>query len=69
MILTQQKWVYECNSESEAYNTIEDYKKKQNDEGYTVVDSGVRYKVKKDRKSGEVLEEKWITTVIVSYLV
>lgn len=69
MILTKQTWVYDSSSEGEAYGIIEDYKSKQNEEGYTVLKSNVDYKIKKDKKSGEVLEEKWIVTVIVSYLV
>lgn len=56
-------------SETGAYGIVEDYKAKQDEEGYTVVKSNVDYKVKKDKKSGDVLEEKWIVTVTVSYLV
>lgn len=38
-------------------------------EGYTVVNDKTVYKMKKDRKTGEVLEEKWVATITVSYLI
>lgn len=69
MILTKQTWEYESASESEADSIIEDYKKKQNTEGFTVTNCGSKYKVKKDKKTGDIIDEKWITTVTVGYLI
>lgn len=67
MILTKQTWVYDSSSETEAYEIVNNYKSKQDEEGYTVVKSNVDYKVKKDKKTDEIIDEKWIVTVIVSY--
>ena len=58
---------YDIDSEKEADLTIEEYKNKQYDEGYTVLKTKVDYKAKKDRKTGEITEEKWITSVTLGY--
>lgn len=65
--LIKQTFVYNIDNEAEAANTIEDYKAKQISEGYVVLKSKVDYKTKKDRKTGDIIEEKWVTEVTLGY--
>ena len=65
--LIKKTYVYNIDSEKEATATIEDYKQKQYEEGYVVLKTKVDYKTKKDRKTGEIVEEKWITEVTIGY--
>lgn len=51
--------VYNCDSESAAMHLIEEAKK---DEACKVEHS-IKYKAKKDRKSGEIIEEVWVCTI------
>ena len=44
-----------------------DYKSRAVKAGYTVVKTKVDYKSKKDRKSGEIIDEWWMVEVTVSY--
>ena len=65
--LTKVTYVYNIDSEKEAAQTIEEYKGKKYDEGYTVLKTKVDYKTKKDRKTGEITDERWITEVTLGY--
>lgn len=65
--LIKTTYVYNIDNEEESAKTIQDYKDKQLTEGYTVLKSKVDYKTKKDRKTGEITEEKWVTEVTLSY--
>lgn len=65
--LVKTTYVYNIDNEEESAKTIQDYKDKQLTEGYTVLKSKVDYKTKKDRKTGEITEEKWVTEVTLSY--
>lgn len=65
--LVKTTYVYNIDNEEESTKTIQDYKDKQLTEGYTVLKSKVDYKTKKDRKTGEITEEKWVTEVTLSY--
>ena len=59
--------VYHIDSEKEATETVEECKREQYEKGYTVQKTKVDYKVKKDRKSGEITDEKWVVEITVSY--
>lgn len=59
--------VYFIDNEKEAADTVEKYKQEQYDKGYTVVKTKIDYKNKKDRKTGEIVEEKWVTEITVAY--
>lgn len=65
--LTKRTTEYHAYSEPEATKIVEDYKANAAAEGYTVIKSKINYKQKKDRKTGEVIEEVWIVEVTVSY--
>lgn len=65
--LIKTTYVYNIDNEDESARTIQDFKDKQLTEGYTVLKSKVDYKTKKDRKSGEIIEEKWVTEVTIAY--
>lgn len=65
--LIKQTYVYDIDNEDEATRTVEDYKSKQLSEGYTVLRSKIDYKAKKDKKTGEIAEEKWVTEVTLKY--
>ena len=65
--LIKTTYVYNIDNEDESARTIQDFKDKQLTEGYTVLKSKVDYKTKKDRKSGDIIEEKWVTEVTIAY--
>lgn len=58
---------YDISSEEESTATIEEYKTNALEKGYMVTNSKVDYKVKKDRKTGEIVDENWVTKVTVAY--
>ena len=58
---------YDIDSEKEAAATVEEYKEKQYEEGYTVLKTKIDYKAKKDRKTGEIVDENWVTSITVAY--
>lgn len=66
-MLVKKTDTYYTYSELEATNLVEEYKQKQFDEGYTVTKTKIDYKVKKDRKTGEVIDEKWVVEITVNY--
>ena len=59
--------VYETYSEEDAGNIVEEYKGNQVKEGYTILNSKVDYKKKVDKKTGDLIEEKWIVSITVGY--
>ncbi len=65
--LIKQTFVYDIDNEQEAADTIEQFKSEQLTKNYTVLKSKVDYKVKKDRKSGEIIDEKWLTEITLGY--
>lgn len=58
---------YDISSEEESTATIEEYKTNALEKGYMVTNSKVDYKVKKDRKTGEIVDENWVTKITVAY--
>ena len=65
--LTKQTFTYDIDNEDEATRTVEEYKAKQLTDGYTLLKSKIDYKAKKDRKTGEITEERWVTEVTLAY--
>lgn len=59
--------VYYTYSEHDATELVEEYKANQGPQNYTVLKTKIDYKAKKDRKTGEILEEKWVVEITVSY--
>ena len=66
-MMTKKTEVYRVDTEHEATEIVEDYKARATNEGYTVVKTKVDYKSKKDRKTGEIVDEWWMVEVTVSY--
>ena len=60
---------FKVDSEQLAMDTIEEYKSKQLHEGYTLTKYNTVYKCKKDRKSGEIVDEFWLVTVTKEYVI
>lgn len=58
---------YDITSEEESTATIEEYKTNALEKGYMVTNSKVDYKVKKDRKTGDIVDENWVTKVTITY--
>ena len=65
--LVKKTMTYYTYSESEATATVEEYKANQTNEGYTVLKTKIDYKPKKDRKTGEIIDEKWVVEITMSY--
>jgi hypothetical protein len=59
MDLVKTSNVYNCYSEEQAMDLIEEAKKDHS----CKVEHSIKYKAKKDRKTGEVIEEIWVTTI------
>ena len=59
--------VFKVDSEQVAMDTIEQYKDNQAKEGYTLTKYNTTYKCKKDRKSGEIVDEYWLCSVTKEY--
>lgn len=55
--------VYNCYSEEQAMHLIEEAKK----DDTCKVEHSIKYKAKKDRKSGEVVNEIWTCTITKKY--
>jgi len=66
--LIKQTYTYHIDNEKEATDTVEEFKQKQYDEGYTVTKTKIDYKNKKDRKTGEIIDENWVTEITVNYI-
>lgn len=54
-------------NEQEATDIIEEYKVNQAVDGYTLTKYNTTYKSKKDRKTGEIINEYWITSIKKEY--
>lgn len=58
---------FKIDSEQEAMDTIEKYKDDQTVENYTLTKYNTTYKCKKDRKTGEIIDEYWLCAVTKEY--
>ena len=69
MAIYDTKWVKtsRCDTEKEANSVVEDWKARAINEGFTITKTKVDYKTKKDRKTGEIVEEWWMVEVTISY--
>ena len=54
---------YKVDSEQLAADIIEEFKENQMSGGYTLTKYNTIYKSKKDRKTGEIIDEYWLTTI------
>ena len=59
--------IFKVDSEQLAMDTIEQYKDKQTTEEYTLTKYNTTYKSKKDRKTGEIVDEYWLVSVTKEY--
>ena len=66
-VLRKMMYQYDIDNEAESTDTVQAFKDKQLEEGYTVLKSKIDYKTKKDRKTGEIIEENWLTEVTLGY--
>lgn len=62
--LTIVSYTFKVYSEDKASEIVQHFKDNQIVEGYILTKSNISYKAKKDRKTGEILEEIW--TVVVT---
>lgn len=67
LMMTKKTETYRVDTEEEATDIVEGYKNRAINEGYTVSKTKVDYKTKKDRKTGEIIEEWWMVEVTVAY--
>lgn len=58
---------FKVDSEQLAADIIDEYKANQNKEDYTLTKYNTTYKCKKDRKTGELVDEYWPTTITKEY--
>lgn len=58
---------FKVDSEQLAADIIDEYKANQNKEDYTLTKYNTTYKCKKDRKTGELVDEYWLTTITKEY--
>lgn len=58
---------FTVDSEDRAANIVEKFKNNQLVGNYILAKSNIVYKSKKDRKTGEIVEEYWIVTVTMKY--
>lgn len=66
-MITKKSFEYNADSEAESERFINEYKDKQMEEGYSVIGTSVKYKNKKDKKTGVITDEVWQTKVTISY--
>ena len=59
--------IFKVDSEQLAIDTVEQYKDKQLEENYTLTKYNTTYKSKKDRKTGEIINEFWLVSVTKEY--
>lgn len=59
--------IFKVDSEQLAMDTIEQYKDNQTTETYTLTKYNTTYKSKKDRKTGEIVDEYWLVSVTKEY--
>ena len=65
--LKTEQLTFKVNSEQLAMETIEQYKDNQLSENYTLTKYNTTYKCKKDRKTGEIIDEYWLVVVQKEY--
>lgn len=58
---------FKVDSEQLAMDTIESYKSNQSVENYILTKYNTTYKCKKDRKTGEIVDEYWLVVVTKEY--
>lgn len=54
-----------ANSELEAKDLIEQYRKEASEKGYTIAAAGYTYKSKKSK--GEIIDEAWICKIVQNF--
>ena len=67
MLLMKETKVYRIETEQEAAEAVEQFRQDQMKGGYTVGKNGYVMKVKKDRKTGEIVEQYALLTVEKKY--
>lgn len=65
MELIKRTEVFNCYSEEQAINLIEQAKQDKS----CVVEHSIKYKAKKDRKTGEIVEEIWTATITKKFVI
>lgn len=65
--LKTEQLTFKVDSEQLAMETIEQYKDNQLSENYTLTKYNTTYKCKKDRKTGEIIDEYWLVVVQKEY--
>lgn len=66
-ILRKVTYQYDIDNEAESADTIQKFKDEQETNHYKVLKHKTDYKVKKDRKTGEIIDENWLTEVTLGY--
>lgn len=61
--LKTETFVFKVASEQEAMELINEYKEGQLVDGYVLTKYNTTYKSKKDRKTGEIVDEYWLVSV------
>lgn len=59
--------VFKVDSEQLAMDTIDEYKANQTKNNYTLTKYNTVYKSKKDRKTGEIIDEYWLCSITKEY--
>lgn len=65
MTLLETTQKYRAESENEAKEMMEEFRKQAGEKGYTIKKSGYEYKNKKQK--GEIVDEAWIVTIIETF--
>lgn len=65
--LIKETLTFRIDNEEEAMSTVENYKANQGVDGYTLLKYKNDYKSKKDRKTGEIVDEWWIVEITKGY--
>ena len=65
--MTKETLTFRIDNEEEAMALVESYKANQGVDGYTLLKYKNDYKSKKDRKTGEIVDEWWIVEVTKGY--
>lgn len=65
--LKTEQLTFKVNSEQRAMEIIEQHKDNQLSENYTLTKYNTTYKCKKDRKTGEIIDEYWLVVVQKEY--
>lgn len=67
MELIKEVLTYLVKTETDACSLIEQFRQKQDEEGYSIGKNGYIRKVKTDKKSGEIIDESYFVTVEKKY--